>query len=101
MMIMMNNKKLAQGIANKLFKKSDANPEMSESMPSNSMDESKLEVAKDLMAAIESKEPQKLLSAFKALMLACESEGPEMEGEQPEDNYGKKLASEIEIEVKK
>lgn len=101
MMLMMNNKKLAQGIASKLFKTSKENPEMKESMPANSMDESKLEVVKELMGAIESKDAGKFLSAFRALMIACEGEGPEMEGEMPEDNYGKKLASEVEIEIKK
>jgi hypothetical protein len=100
MMLMMDNKKLAQGVASKILKKSKENPEMLES--DNAMDSSKIEVAKELMGAIESKDPQKFLSAFRALMLACESdEEVSEELEMPEDNYGDKLTKDIEIEIKK
>lgn len=71
-MLMMNNKKLAQDLASKVLKKSPENPEMLEK--ENVMDESKLEVAKDLMGALENKDVKKFLSAFRALMLACESD---------------------------
>lgn len=87
---MMNNKKLAQGIASKIYKKSDANPEMSESVPENSMDESKLEVVRELMGAIESKDASKFLSAFKALLISCEGEDLPEEGNK-----------DVEIEIKK
>jgi len=101
MMLMMNNKKLAQGITSKIFKKSKENPEMEESLPTNSVDESKLDVVKELLGAIEAKDASKFLASFRALMIACEGES-EVEGdEQPEDNYGKKLANGLEIEIKK
>ena len=101
MMFMMDNKKLAQKVAGKILKKSDVNPEMSESIPENSIDESKLEVANEILGAIESKDAKKFLSAFRALVLSCEGEELSEGEEYPEDNYGKELTKEVEIEIKK
>lgn len=95
MMLNMDNKKLAMGIAGKLLKKSKDNPEVSESVDESKVyDQAKMDSVNDLMGAIHSKDAGKFLSAFKALHHSMKDEMIEENDSNtfPEDNYGEKLA---------
>lgn len=52
------------------------------------------EAANQLLSAIESKDSNKIISAFKALMYCCEESGEEMEEEE-------KPEGEVEIKIEK
>lgn len=98
MLMKMDNKKVAQGIANKLLKKSKDNPEMKESSDSNVYDQAKMDVAHELIGALHEKDAGKFLSAFKALHHSvAEDMGSSEEDSEipkfPENNYGDVLAN--------
>lgn len=97
MLMMMDNKKLAQGIAGKLLRKSKENPEIKEEVKEgDSYDQAKMDSVNDLMGAIHEKDAGRFLSAFKALHHSMsdevDAEDQPTLPEFPENNYGDKVA---------